>query len=63
MNSQQEREFFEQWGWEYNYVARKWVAPNGAEVTTDELMEFTDTEQGEAVLRQLVVMNGRRGGD
>jgi len=38
MNSDQERDILEGWGWTYDYVARKWVAPDGYEITTDDLM-------------------------
>ena len=59
MNSQEEKELFEAWGWEYNYVTRRWVAPNGVEITTDELVEFTVDREGEATLVRLIVQNGR----
>jgi len=41
MNSDEERQFFESWGWEYDYVNRRWFSPRDAAVviTTDEIVQ------------------------
>lgn len=41
MNSDEERALFEDHGWEYDYIGRKWVSPVDPEVavTTDMLVE------------------------
>lgn len=60
MNSDQERTLFEDWGWEYDYIGRKWVAPNGHEITTDQLMENMVTPEDDLSLMALIVENGMR---
>lgn len=42
MNSDKERELFERWGWEHNYVTKEWTAPDGYVVTVDDLMKAAD---------------------
>ncbi len=59
MNSDEEKAFFLQWSWEYNYIARRWVAPNGMEITQDQLVDVTCSEDGEERLRQVVTANGK----
>lgn len=61
MNSQQEKALFEQYGWVCDHVGRKWVAPNGREITIDQLMEVTADIEGDRALMALIVENGRRG--
>jgi hypothetical protein len=51
---------FEQYSWEYNYIARKWVAPNGCEISADQIMEATAAREGDMALMRLIVENGRR---
>lgn len=60
MNSDQERVLFEDWGWAYDYVARKWVAPNGCEISTDQIVEITCETEGDIALMALIVENGIR---
>lgn len=60
MNSDQEKALFTSYGWEYNYVRRKWVAPNGQEITTDQIMETTGEPEGDISLMALIVENGVR---
>ena len=38
MNSDQERAVLERYGWQYDYVGRKWVAPDLFEVSLDDLV-------------------------
>lgn len=59
MNSDEERRLFTAHGWEYNYIRRVWVAPNGIEVTNDQLVNATCSQDGEERLRQVVTANGR----
>jgi hypothetical protein len=42
MNSQEEKEIFENYGWEYNYVQREWSAPDGYKIGIEDLMKATD---------------------
>jgi len=41
MNSDEERQLFETWGWEYDYGNRRWFSPRDPAVviTTDEVVE------------------------
>ncbi len=59
MNSDEERSLFESFGWEYNFIRRVWVAPNGMEVTNDQLVDVTCSPDGEERLRQVVTANGK----
>lgn len=54
MNSWEEDELFRQWGWEKDLIQRVYIAPSGHKVTFDEVMSVTQSEQGEAALRQVV---------
>ncbi len=60
MNSNQEKVLFEQYGWVYDYIGRKWVAPNGRDITIDQLMEITGEYMGDLALMALIVENGVR---
>lgn len=62
MNSMEERALFESAGWEYDYIARQWVAPNGNYITLDDLVAATETPQGEAELIAIVHRYGREVG-
>ncbi len=59
MNSDDERRLFEDYGWEYNYIERVWVAPNDMRITNDQLVEVTCSQDGEERLRQVVTANGK----
>ena len=63
MNSDQEKANFTQYGWVYNYVQRKWVAPNGREITIDQVMAVTVDVEGDQALMALIIENGTRGTD
>lgn len=60
MNSQQEKSLFKAWGWEYNFVARVWRAPNGKKLSLDALMDITDEPEGDIALMRLIVQCGKR---
>lgn len=67
MNSQEERELFESYGWEYNYVERYYEAPvkgwtgESVRISLDELVAFTTQgENGEWQLRHVVAQFGKR---
>jgi len=60
VNSDNERRLFTQYGWEYDYIARMWVAPNGCKITTDQLMENMVTPEDDLSLMALIVENGVR---
>ncbi len=58
MNSSQERALFTDWGWTYNYARRAWIAPNGREITVDQIVEVVDDCEGDWALMALIVENG-----
>lgn len=61
MNSDEEKQLLESCGWEYDYVKRIWTAPDGYEITTDQLMEAMD-EMGQNVeyaLRAIAMQHGK----
>lgn len=60
MNSDQEKALFTAYSWEYDYVERKWVAPNGCEITIDQVMDATDEPEGDLALMAMIVENGVR---
>lgn len=61
MNSQEERELFERWGWRKDYVASKWIAPIGrAEVSTEELVAYSNSAEAEGRLIGFVMRYGKR---
>lgn len=61
MNSDEERALFENCGWTYDYIGRKWVSPDGAvELGLDLLVQVTtEGPEAEHALRQLVQQNCR----
>ena len=60
MNSDQEKALFDQYQWEYNYVGRVWVAPDGTKLTQDSLMDITSDREGDLALMRLIVECGNR---
>ena len=60
MNSDQERVLFEQYGWEYDYIGRVWLAPDGVKLTQENLMDITEDRTGDLVLMCLIVEHGKR---
>lgn len=60
MNSDEERELFEAHGWKYDYVGRRWTAPDGFEIPLDHLVEMTvgHGEAAEESLRRAVRFHG-----
>ncbi len=60
MNSDQERALFEQYNWEYDFVGRAWVAPDGTRFTQDQLMESTAEPAGDMAVMRLIVERGAR---
>lgn len=60
MNSDQERAIFEQYGWEYDYVARTWVAPDGTRLLQDQLMDIAASAYGDLSLMKFIVEHGER---
>lgn len=62
MNSQEEKELLESYGWEYNYIRRCWVAPDGVTLDIDDLV-FASVEYREAAeirLRQIAARHGKK---
>ncbi len=60
MNSQQEKNLFEDYQWVYNYISREWVAPDGTKLSTDDLMDITADKEGDISLMRLIVECGKR---
>ena len=60
MNSDQEKKLFEQHGWEYDFIGRMWVAPDGTKIGQDTLMEITAERKGDLSLMRLIVERGVR---
>ena len=58
MNSQEEKELFESYGWTYDSIKRIWESPTGVFITTDQLMEYTTNPAGELELKELIRMHG-----
>jgi hypothetical protein len=58
MNSQQEQAVFEQYGWWKDLVGRRWVAPDDAEITFDQVMDETTDFEGDLALMALIVKHG-----
>jgi hypothetical protein len=58
MNSNEEKELFEAYGWEYDSIARQWNSPTGAAgVTEDSLFQFTQEREGERLLKVFIWNN------
>ena len=60
MNSDQEKTLFEQYNWEYNFIGREWVAPDGTKLTPEDLMDITVDREGDISLMRLIVERGKR---
>lgn len=60
MTSDQEKVLFEQYGWEYDYIGREWVAPDGTKLTPENLMDITADREGDIALMRLIVERGKR---
>lgn len=60
MNSDEEKALFEEWGWQYDYIKREWIAPDGAKLTQDELVRVTLDygKNSEYSLRQVIAQHG-----
>lgn len=59
MTSWEEDELLTSWGWTKNLIARRWESPRfGIELGFDDLVAITETPEGEAYLRQVVVQYG-----
>lgn len=63
MNSDQERALFLSYGWEYNYIRRVWVSPDGTkEIGLDFLVQLTQEPEGDLRLMRAIVEWGERRG-
>ena len=60
MNSDQEKAIFSQYGWEFDFIGRAWVAPDGTKLTLDSLMEITVDSDGDLALMRLIFERGTR---
>ncbi len=60
MNSDQEKVLFSQYGWEYDYIGRAWIAPDGTKLSPDDLLEITADREGDISLMRLIVERGKR---
>ena len=60
MNSDQEKAIVSQYGWEFDFIGRAWVAPDGTKLTLDSLMEITVDSDGDLALMRLIFERGTR---
>jgi hypothetical protein len=60
MNSDKEHEIFEGYGWQYNYVKRFWMAPDGYVIELDDLMKAAD-EYGPNIEMALINVAAQHG--
>lgn len=66
MNSDDEKALFEEWGWEYNFIKRHWLAPTkgptGGDVLIklDDLVDASIHRMSEDELRSVVATYGKR---
>ena len=62
MNSDEEKEFFKQYGWEYDYINRNWQAPDGAYIKLDEIVNLTTFfgEEAEESLKRIIIEHGKK---
>lgn len=58
MNSLEEDELFERYGWTKNLIARRYESPGGLWLSFDDLVGLTETPAGEDTLRQIVAAYG-----
>lgn len=61
VNSDKERELFEKWGWEYDYIKREWKAPDGYSITNDTLVAVVNTfgPEAEPALINVIKQHGK----
>lgn len=60
MNSWDEDNLFEEWGWIKNLIQRCYEGPYGHRITFDAVMDATDTPEGEEDLRAAVRQYGAK---
>lgn len=60
MHSDQEKAIFSQYGWEFDYIGRIWIAPDGTKLTQDALVELTVDADGDLALMRFIVERGQR---
>jgi len=62
MDSQEEKAFFESYGWVYDYIQRIWFSPSAAHVfiSNDDLIEYNISLEAEERLKQLIVAYGKK---
>lgn len=59
MDSMEEKELFERYGWVYDYIQQHWIAPvPGYRITQDELVAYNVSPLAEAQLRSMIIMFG-----
>ena len=63
MNSDEERAMFEDCGWEYDYIKRRWVSPDGEGWISIDVVVAVSSEgpEGEERLRAMVERRCREG--
>ena len=59
MNSAEEKQLFEKYGWVYDYVQREWRSPDDTVVTQDTLMKYTSTPKEEFGLMLFIRQHGK----
>lgn len=61
MNSFEEQAFFEQYGWERNYVQRTWTAPDGTVLHINQVVSLSQSQEGEVRLQTFIRLHGEEG--
>ena len=59
MNSMEEKEYFERYGWEYDFIKRVWVSPTGSFRIPNDLLMANAT--GPESQEQLMGVSGCTG--
>lgn len=60
MNSDQEKSLFTGYGWDYDFIGRFWLSPDGTQITQDQLMDLTARPEGDVALMRIIVERGVR---
>ena len=61
MNSDEEKAMFEEYGWSYNYIERRWENPDkNAFISNDSLKEYNESRETEEQLKMFIITYGKK---